>query len=103
MSCRVLGRKVEHMVLRELLAHAKQRQIQRLRGVFIPTERNKLVQDHYEKLGFSLVKRADDGSTHWTLETDHEIAAAPMRVRRVGFEPSRPNPEESLSASQLSS
>ena len=30
MSCRVLGRKVEHMVLRELLAHARQHRIQRL-------------------------------------------------------------------------
>jgi FkbH-like protein len=86
MSCRVLGRRVEHMVLRELLLHASKNNIRRLRGVFIPSERNKLVVDHYDKLGFSLLRRCDDGSSHWSMEvTGSDPAAAPMRVRRLGF------------------
>ena len=92
MSCRVLGRRVEHMVLRELLAHATRNKIQRLRGVYIPTERNKLVEDHYEKLGFSLINRAEDGSSFWSIETAGvDVPAAPMLVRRVGFESSAGN------------
>jgi FkbH-like protein len=87
MSCRVLGRKVENMVLRELINHASMRQINRLRGIFIPSERNKLVEDHYEKLGFSLIGQMDDGSSHWLMECANAIIAeAPMRVRRIGFE-----------------
>ena len=52
MSCRVLGRRVEHMVLREILEHARAAGIQKLSGTYRPTERNKLVIDHYAKLGF---------------------------------------------------
>ena len=87
MSCRVLGRKVEHMVLRELLAHASSKRIQQLRGVYIPTERNKLVEDHYSRLGFTLNSRADNGSSVWSIEVaGADVAAAPMLVRRIGLE-----------------
>ena len=55
MSCRVLGRKVEHMVLREILEHARAAGIRKLVGVYRPTERNMLVIDHYAKLGFTEV------------------------------------------------
>ena len=86
MSCRVLGRKVEQMVLRELIFHANKQHIKRLRGIFIPSERNKLVEDHYEKLGFTFMERADDGTSHWLLETAvTAIDAAPMDVCRIGF------------------
>src|SRR5271163_248916 len=55
MSCRVLGRKVEHMVLSEILQHARRAGIYKLAGTYRPTERNQLVLDHYAKLGFSKV------------------------------------------------
>lgn len=88
MSCRVLGRRVEEAVLRELLDHAKRRGAGTLRGLYVPTERNKLVEQHYANLGFMMVGVRDDGATVWELE----VAAAtldslPMVVRRSGFEP----------------
>lgn len=88
MSCRVLGRRVEEAVLRELLDHAKRRGAGRLRGLYIPTDRNKLVEQHYAKLGFTLVGVRDDGATVWELE----VATAnpeppPMVVRTSGFGP----------------
>jgi FkbH-like protein len=52
MSCRVLGRRVEHMVLKHISEQAQKRGIYKLRGLYIPTDRNKLVEDHYPKLGF---------------------------------------------------
>jgi predicted enzyme involved in methoxymalonyl-ACP biosynthesis len=68
MSCRVLGRKVEHMVLRKMLQHARAAGIQKITGTYKPTERNKLVADHYAKLGFTKVAEADSGLTRWELQ-----------------------------------
>lgn len=86
MSCRVLGRKVEHMVLREILAHARAANIEKLVGVYLPTDRNKLVVDHYAKLGFSPVAEEPDGTTRWELFVEGaEPESAPMRIVSKGF------------------
>lgn len=68
MSCRVLGRKVENAVLQEIVLNARTRGIQHIRGVYLPTERNKLVADHYAKLGFTQLEHGTDGSTVWQLD-----------------------------------
>lgn len=86
MSCRVLGRRVEHMVLREILEHARAAGVQRLRGSYIPTERNRLVVEHYAKLGFRKTGETADGVTHWELDVKADAPeAAPMQVVRQGF------------------
>jgi FkbH-like protein len=87
MSCRVLGRRVEHMVLREIVHHARLRGVKRLVGLYLPTARNGMVRDHYGALGFSLAAADESGATTWELGTDAEIEAAPMAVDRAGFEP----------------
>lgn len=87
MSCRVLGRKVENMALREVLAHARTAGIQKLLGVYKPTDRNKLVIDHYAKLGFTKIGEEESGLTRWELLVDGaEPEAAPMKVISQGFE-----------------
>ncbi|HXJ85593.1 MAG TPA: HAD-IIIC family phosphatase [Candidatus Binatia bacterium] len=87
MSCRVLGRRVEEAVLGELLDHARRRGASWLRGIYRPTDRNKLVEGHYLKLGFVLVDTRDDGSTVWDLEVASAyVQPTPMVVRRIGFE-----------------
>jgi FkbH-like protein len=85
MSCRVLGRKVEYMVLRELVERARAAGIQKLIGVFRPTDRNQLVVDHYEKLGFT--KSAEDsGVTRWELVVEKaRPECGPMKVVSHGF------------------
>ncbi len=81
MSCRVLGRKVEHMVLREILEHARAAGIDRLLGIYKPTDRNKLVIDHYSKLGFTKVGEDESRVTRWELHVkDSHPEKAPMRV-----------------------
>jgi FkbH-like protein len=85
MSCRVLGRKVEHMVLREILGHARAAGIHTLTGAYIPTERNKLVVDHYKKLGFTQTSE-ESGLTRWELAVEGtEPEIAPMKVVSTGF------------------
>jgi len=63
MSCRVLKRGVEHLVVTELAALASARGHARLRGRFVPTGRNELVRTLFDDLGF--VRAA---------ASDHEIA-----------------------------
>ncbi len=86
MSCRVLGRRVENMVLNEALRAAEKYGARRLVGRYIPTERNQLVEKHYEKLGFSQVGTEDNGTTIWEMDAAYsEVPLAPMEVVRLGF------------------
>jgi FkbH-like protein len=85
MSCRVLGRGVEQMVLREILAHARAHGIRKVIGVYRPTERNEMVREHYAKLGFAALGGDADGSTRWELDTDAEVEGAPMEIDRSAF------------------
>ena len=87
MSCRVLGRRVQEMVLQEMLRHANQNGIQTLIGTYKPSERNKMVEEHYPLLGFKPAGSSSDGSTTWELDvTSAEVKGAPMLVRSMGFE-----------------
>lgn len=81
MSCRVLGRKVENMVLHEIVRRARAAGINKLRGVYKPTDRNALVVDHYLKLGFTQVKGDETGLTEWEFPIDGPLPeVAPMTV-----------------------
>jgi len=66
MSCRVLKRGMELFTLLSIIDLAKARGYKKLVGEYIPTKKNGLVKDHYEKLGFS---KADDNT--WELEIDN--------------------------------
>lgn len=68
MSCRVLKRGVEQSLCNYIAARCRERGIQRLRGTYIPTEKNALVVDHYRGLGFAASGEEPDGTTHWTLD-----------------------------------
>jgi FkbH-like protein len=86
MSCRVLGRRVEQMVLKQIVSHAAARGIQRIVGVYRPTDRNQLVERHYPNLGFAPVRQDPDGTTVWELDVDGAvIEGASMSVRSIGF------------------
>ena len=86
MSCRVLGRRVEQMVLREIIQHARHRGVQKLVGKYLPTEKNAMVKEHYQKLGFQRVSEDASGATTWELDTGTEVEPAPMRVNSAGFD-----------------
>jgi FkbH-like protein len=88
MSCRVLARGVENMVLREILRHAREKRITRLTGLYRPTARNGMVKDLYSRFGFSRTDLASDGATAWEIYVNFadEPAESPMRVVRHGFE-----------------
>ena len=86
MSCRVLGRKVEHTVLRQMIEYARLAGVHKLVGLYHPTDRNKLVIDHYPKLGFAKVSDEDSGLTRWELPVDATVPeSAPMKIASLGF------------------
>jgi FkbH-like protein len=69
MSCRVLGRRVEHAVLNYLTNECRDRGVLRLIGEYIPTAKNALVKDHYTKLGFQPTEISDE-LTRYELDVD---------------------------------
>jgi len=71
MSCRVLGRRIENALLREIVAEARRRGLHRVVGVYRPTARNKLVESHYGRLGFAPLRGATDGTTEWQLPCEN--------------------------------
>jgi FkbH-like protein len=86
MSCRVLSRCVEKAVLQEVLSEAKKAGICKVIGRFIPTERNKLVEHHYQKLGFTQISGEPGTTTVWELEVEKAPGEAlPMDIQRPGF------------------
>ena len=84
MSCRVLGRRVENMVLKHLLHHAKKQGICKLLGIYVPTDRNMLVAEHYPQLGFTQISPVDSRTRIYELDVSSaSVNEAPMKVRCV--------------------
>jgi FkbH-like protein len=72
MSCRVLNRGVERLVLDVIAEQARLRGVRRLIGLYLPTSKNALVRDHYQQLGFEADLSAPPGE-RWTLDlTQHQ-------------------------------
>lgn len=66
MSCRVLKRGLEQMVINEIVSLAKKNGLKRITGEYIPTSKNGMVKEHYPGLGFN----STDKMNTWTLDVD---------------------------------
>lgn len=83
MSCRVLGRRVEELVLATVAEAARNAGAKRLTGTYIPTKKNGLVVEHFAKLGFAKTGDLPDGGTTWTLDLAGYVAPElPMQIIR---------------------
>jgi FkbH-like protein len=81
MSCRVLGRRVEELVLATVVDEARRAGAKRLKGTYIPTKKNGLVIDHFVKLGFTRTGDLPDDGTSWALDlADYVVPELPMQV-----------------------
>jgi FkbH-like protein len=84
MSCRVLGRKVEEAMLRELALTARAASMRWIVGRYIPTSKNSMVKEHYAKLGFDahpMSGKCETGETTWFLDiSTYQAPALPMVV-----------------------
>ena len=76
MSCRVLGRGVETLVLAELGRLAAEAGCAEVTGIFRPTQRNGMVADLYPRHGLAAAGEGPEGETRW--------AAAPRDLTASG-------------------
>ena len=81
MSCRVLGRKVEWSMLQALVDEAAPARVPYIFATYLPTAKNSMVAEHYDRLGFSRVSTDERGAVRYRLEVDHYAATSlPFRV-----------------------
>ena len=58
MSCRVLKRGMENFTLNTMVEQAKSRGYKRIVGEYLPTPKNRMVEEHYPQLGFKAISDA---------------------------------------------
>ena len=68
MSCRVLNRGMENFTLNTIIMYVKENGFKKIIGEYIETSKNKVVESHYQKLGFSPID--SDGQKLYELEVD---------------------------------
>ncbi len=68
MSCRVLKRGMENFTLNKMVEKAKATGYKRIVGEYLPTAKNKMVERHYQGLGFISVEGAE--SSQYELDVD---------------------------------
>lgn len=55
MSCRVLKRSMENFTLNTIVDYARSNGFKRIIGEYLPTLKNKMVEEHYPRLGFKIL------------------------------------------------
>ena len=80
MSCRVLGRGVEQATLNVLAEHCIRKGGRELIGIYRPTEKNMMVHDLYERLGFGRVSDLETGTTNRLELSSFEPFRTPIRI-----------------------
>ncbi len=68
MSCRVLKRGMENFTLNTIVDYAKAHGFKRIVGEYLPTAKNKMVEDHFPRLGFQPVEGAK--TAQYALEVE---------------------------------
>src|SRR3989304_8255297 len=72
MSCRILGRRVEELMLDAVMQFAKREGLKGVIGEYIPTPKNGQVRELSERLGFELIAKKEDCLRYrWNLARDY--------------------------------
>lgn len=81
MSCRVLKRGMESLLMNKLVADLAKRGVKRVTGVYIPTEKNAMVADFYGEFGFVKLATEAGGRTSWVLSLG-DYAEKPVFIKQ---------------------
>lgn len=71
MSCRVLKRGMENFTLNTMVEAANKVGCKRIIGEYLPTLKNGMVKEHYDRLGFTKVAEHEDGSILYELDVEN--------------------------------
>lgn len=81
MSCRVLKRGVEDVMMNVIVGEAKKRKISKIIGYYYPTSKNVMVKDFYGTMGYTKVSEDKDGHAEWELVIEqYELKSLHIRV-----------------------
>lgn len=67
MSCRVMGKNIEYAIVEDMENDLKNAGASRVRGRYLPTAKNKPVEQLYEGLGYQVVSQTGDGSKEYEI------------------------------------
>lgn len=76
LSCRILGKGIEHAFLKTVLSQLRSEGVGAVRASYLPTIKNRQVADFYDKNSFTVVSEDADGAKYYTLslaDADLEI------------------------------
>ena len=76
LSCRIMGRGIEEMMMNQIIEKGKLSGIKRIKGKFIPTAKNKPAENFYEELGF---KKENE---FWVFNTNN-IMKKPKHIKVI--------------------
>jgi FkbH-like protein len=69
MSCRVLGRGVEGLLMNRVVERARELGLSRVTAEYIPTAKNGMVRNFFRQFGFEKVEVGAKEETRWSLST----------------------------------
>jgi FkbH-like protein len=84
MSCRVIGRGAEEFFFNALVDQARRGGARRLVGHYIPTKKNSLVKDLYDRLGFTRCDGEEGGTVAYELNLAAAVPAKTFVRHRDG-------------------
>jgi FkbH-like protein len=82
MSCRVLGRQMEHFMFDRMFEAAAALGIRKVTGIYRPTAKNSLVEGLYPKLGFSKASETTD-EIRYEIAVPESPATTATHIRNV--------------------
>ena len=68
LSCRILGKGIEKAFIKKIMALLKESGVTSVKAAYLPTAKNALVADFYDRCGFPCVAENADGSKNYLLD-----------------------------------
>lgn len=84
MSCRVLSRGVEDFIHNEIMAVARRRGVATAKGTYLRTQKNNLVADLFDRLGWTQIHE-DDDRKNWEINPS-SAKNRPNHIKRISNE-----------------
>jgi FkbH-like protein len=84
MSCRVLKREMELAMFDALVEQCQLRSISRIVGIYVPSKKNSMVEDHYRSLGFTGPRVEPEGRELWSYNVPSTYSPRTRYIQRVG-------------------
>lgn len=85
LSCRVIGRGLEKIMLNTCIELAKIRNIPIVKGSYLKTNKNSLVKDFYTKNDFRSELNEDEQEVNFSFETINNVSSSPMYFKEINI------------------